>query len=107
MDDSSQLTTVRIADDGTLIIPSSACESAGIEPPTSVFLDTEEDQIRIVAEVAGVEVDEHDPEAAVQHARKARRDPDAPPTLDEIFEGIAENDPYNDDEDIREFLLGE
>jgi hypothetical protein len=105
--DSSELTTAHIDEGGKLTIPSSACDSADIEPPTRVFLDTGENQIRIVAEVAGVEADDHDPETAVQQAREARCDTDAPPTLDKMFEGIAENDAYNDEEDIREFLLGE
>ncbi len=107
MNDSSELTTARITEDGTLSIPSSACESADFDLPTRVFLDTKDDHIRVIGEVAGVEADDHDPETAVQQAREARREPDDPPTLDEMFEGIAENDAYYDDEDIRKFILGE
>jgi hypothetical protein len=104
--DSSQLTTARIAEDGTLTIPSSARESTDLELPTRVFLDTKDDHIRIVGEVAGVEADDHDPETAVQQAREARRDPDAPPTLDEMFKGIAANS-RETPEEVREFLLDE
>jgi hypothetical protein len=89
--DSSGLITGRFAEDGTLTIPISACESADIDPPTRVFLNIREGQIRITAEVAGVAANRHEPEVAVQQAREVRRDPGGPPALEETFEGIAAN----------------
>jgi hypothetical protein len=104
--DSSQLTTGRIAEDGSLIIPTSACESADIDPPTRVFLDIREDQIRILTEVAGVAADSHESEVGVRQARDPRRDSGGPPTLKEIFEGIAANS-RETPEEVREFFLKE
>lgn len=100
MSHSSQLTAARIDKYGALTIPSSVCESADIEPPTGTFFETEKEYTRIVVEMAGGEAARHDPETAVQQARETRREPDTRPSLEEMLEGIAENKPHSDAEDI-------